>query len=116
MVSDLTLVKQVFDTLKQLKIPVTHQVRPKAYPGLCFNFFDTSPAIQGDGAARLMQANCQVEIYTKNGASHGIAQDIKVAMRAAGWQYVREEDNIEVAVGLYSYAIIFYRHYKPEEE
>jgi len=110
------LSKQVFETLGKLKMSVTQHTRPKACPALCFNFFDTSPAIKGDGVVRLMQTNCQVEIYTKNGKSHGIAQDVKAAMRAAGWQYVREEDNIEVAVGIYSYAVIFYRHYKPEEE
>ena len=111
----MNLEKHVFDILKPISCPATHLVRVKDFPSVAYHFFDHRPTLYGDGKPIREEACCQVEIYTQDGKSHPIVQEVKTIMAKAGWRFTREEDGIETGPGVYQKPLVFYLEFRTEE-
>ena len=111
----MNLVDFVYNTLKSVKCPATHQVRPSELPGLSFHFFGHRPSLHGDGDPVREECNCQIDIWTRNGMSHLIERKVRRVMKKAGFLYVREDDNFEESIGIYQKTIVFYKEFGVED-
>ena len=111
----MNLPQVVYDTLLPIKCIVTHMVRAKDLPSASYRIFDRRPTLHGDGKPIREEAYCWIDIWTINGKSKPISNEIKQHMANAGWRYVREEDGIETEQGIYQLSLIFYLEFSNQD-
>lgn len=109
------LVDFVYDVLSPLNMPVLWQLRPNAFPGLTYHFFNEQGELYGDGKEKTGSVLCQVDVWSKDNYG-AIKKQVKTNMKEAGFLYVSATDTYEDDVRLYHCVLVFNYYFEDERD